>query len=65
MATALLAGLGQPEQSGGVDSLEGLGALSQVAQRIRGVCLEVGGLLKLRTPLPSAPHPPSLGSPSG
>ena len=64
MAAAPLAGLGQPEQSGGVGSLKGPGALSQVAQQVRDVCPEVGGLLKLRTPSSSALHPPSPGSPS-
>lgn len=58
MSTVLLAGLGQPEQLGRVGLLEGPGALSQVAQQVRDVCLEVGGLLKLRTPSPSALHPP-------
>ena len=64
MAAAPLAGLGQPEQSGGVGSLKGPPALSQVAQQVRDVCPEVGGLLKLRTPSSSALHLPSPGSPS-
>lgn len=63
MAAAPLVGIGQPERWDGMGSLEGLGTLSQVAQQLRDVCLEVGGLLKLCTPLSSAPHPPSLGSP--
>lgn len=48
---------------GHVGLLEGPGALSQVAQRIRDVCLEVGGLLKLRTPIALCSPPALSGFP--